>query len=577
MLQPSQRPPDLGPQYRGMSSLPSPRFQTQPGQYHATIVQLQQQEERVQHALGQRQQQLSQQQNLQNHQLNSQAAASNPTQAVLYQATQATAGLVPSHPIPAVQISQNIQPMPQVRQIQQVQQGQQEQVQQTQPMGSPNLTRNGARHEPTQVAQPSQPGGLQRHSYPQAKDPLIPPPHREITRPEYPHDASDRKALMMSLHQAHVRSPKRFVKDGETERFYQAVKSLSVGPAPVPPKNIIYEFHFEVTDAQLACAATKSKTSGGLLPVVEHFSGALRWRIRCCVAPTSVKMPSEQEWAILDANWPPNIFMTLNGQALDVRRHPHNGKDLPTDITDFVVCGNNVIKLGLPDPQCEKPQNRFVAVEVVETVSHSSVLESVWARGLIPKEVTLNTIKQRLTSPPDDDCVVFEEPDLSIDLADPFSATIFKVPARGVACTHMECFDLETWLNTRPAKPLIRCAHTGLAGKCSCANTAEPSNPDKWRCPICSMDARPSSLRIDGFLLAVRQQLEEEGKLQTKNMRVTADGSWSVLVEADDQDSDEEGAPVTVTATMAAKKSLAAAPAAATVVRRPEIEIIEID
>ncbi len=404
-----------------------------------------------------------------------------------------------------------------------------------------------------------------------ARDPLIPPLDREITRPEYPYDPSDRKAIMMSLHQAHVRSPKRIVKDGETERFYQAIKSFPVRPAPVAPKNTIYAFHFEVTEDQLAFAATKSKTAGGLLPVVEHFSGALRWRVRCCVAPTSSKIPAEQQWVTLDVNWPPNIFMTFNEQALDIRRHPHNGRDLPTEITDFLVCGTNVLKISLPAPQRERAQNRFIAVELVETLSHSSVIDSVWAQGVIPKEVTLKTIKQRLTSAPDDDGVVFEEPDLSIDLADPFSATIFKVPARGATCTHMECFDLETWLNTRPSKPLIKCPHSGLA--CACPNTPEPSNPDKWRCPICSKDARPYNLRIDGFLLAVRLQLEEEGKLQTKNMRVKADGSWTVVVEEDDEDSDDDGIPSSSTAGLGrvAKPTPQPAP------RRPEVEVIEID
>jgi zinc finger MIZ domain-containing protein len=52
----------------------------------------------------------------------------------------------------------------------------------------------------------------------------------------------------------------------------------------------------------------------------------------------------------------------------------------------------------------------------------------------------------------------------------------------------------------------------------------EPSNPDKWKCPICFKDARPYSLRIDIFLLSVRRQLEKEGKLYTKCVLVAADG-----------------------------------------------------
>jgi hypothetical protein len=374
----------------------------------------------------------------------------------------------------------------------------------------------------------------------------------------------------MSLHQAHVRSPKRVIKDGETERLYQAMKTFAVAPAPLAPKNThLYEFRFQVTEEQFAVAATKSKTDGVLLPVVEHSNGALRWRIRCCTVPTTTA-PTEQQWATLDVSWPSSIFMSLNDRPLDVRRVQHNGKDLPTEVTDFVICGTNTLKISIPDVQRGIAPNCYVAVELLETLNHSTIVKSVWSEGLIPEEETLATIKKRLEPTADDD-VCFEAPDLSIDLADPFTSTIFKVPARGAACTHMECFDLETWLNTRPSKPPIKCPHKLV--RCTCPNSPEPSNPDKWRCPICSKDARPHSLRIDSFLLKVRAQLERDGKLGTKCMRVKADGSWSVVLDEDeDGGSDGEGP----TARSASASVTANQPPPTTVVRK-EVEVIEID
>ncbi|KAL2133023.1 hypothetical protein VTI74DRAFT_3029 [Chaetomium olivicolor] len=449
-------------------------------------------------------------------------------------------------------------------------------VQHVQPLASPaGFTPSTAYHAPS----PATPlTATQRQWALQSTDPLFPPKGTMLTRTDWPHDPSDRKAIMMSLHQAHVRSPKRIIKDGETERFYQSIKSLAVGPTPLRPKNSIYEFRFEVTEEQFALATLKSQIGPALLPVVQHFNGALRWRLRCCLVPGSVTTPSEPQWATLEVSWPANIFMTLNGQALDVRRQSHNGKDLPTEITDFIICGTNVLKIGVPDMQRDSnTRNRFMAVEMLETLSHSTIITHIWSRGVIPEEETLATINKRLTSSTDDD-VSFEAPDLAIDLADPFSSTIFKVPARGMACTHMECFDLETWLETRPAKKSADCPHGGVS--CGCPSGEEPSNPDRWRCPICSKDARPYSLRIDGFLLKVRKQLEEEGKLRTKSMRVKADGSWTVILEEDDDGGSDEEAPaakkrasVGVGFGKAAKQGL---PAAMPSVRR-EMEVIEID
>ncbi|KAH8750283.1 hypothetical protein F5883DRAFT_691681 [Diaporthe sp. PMI_573] len=89
-----------------------------------------------------------------------------------------------------------------------------------------------------------------------------------------------------------------------------------------------------------------------------------------------------------------------------------------------------------------------LAVEVVETLSHSAVLEQVWATGVVDSAETLEEIRKRIQAVPDEDGIAVidrsgvKASELSIDLTDPFSASIFSIPARGSAYTHMECFDL---------------------------------------------------------------------------------------------------------------------------------------
>ena len=397
-------------------------------------------------------------------------------------------------------------------------------------------------------------------------DRLLPPMGSQIPRPEWPHDPSDKKAIMMSLHQAHLRSPKRIMKNASAERSYQAVKSLAVGPDLVVPRNVTHKLYFTVTDEQFALASRIASRNGDTQNIAEHFNGSLRWRFRCCRVDSPSSPPTEQQWVTLETRWPKTFYMTCNKEICDVRRQTHNGKDLPVELTDFIVRGQNIIEISLPEIHREGSLNRFMAVEVLETLSHSNVVSLVWETGLIPEEETLQVIKSRLNAPADDDGVAFEAPDLSIDLADPFSSVIFTVPARGVDCTHMECFDLENWLTTRPSKALPKCFHNQV--ECNCPNLLEPTVPDKWRCPICFKDARPYSLRIDGFLLNVRRQLEKEDKLNAKSMRVKQDGSWTaVLGSDDDADTDEEEqkrpSPKTSGPTTAARKQ--------------EIEVIELD
>ena len=464
-------------------------------------------------------------------------------------------------------------------------------AQQVEPaINAANPTNHGVQPGLTPAPRPSAHQAPQQGLPPIVTDPLLMPPLGTlITRTEWPYDPSDRKALLMSLHQAHVRSPTRVIKKGETERCYQATKLLPLEPTPIAPKETLYEFRFQVAEDQLPLAAIGSRVSAALLPVVEHSNGSLRWRIRCCMVSTWPEAPAEQDWVTLDTSWPCLIHMMLNDKVLEIRRHTHNGRDLPIEVTDMVVAGTNVLEIAFHEAPGEGIQNRLLAVEMLETFNHSTIVNSIWSRGIVPEVETLDTIRGRLTSSTDDD-VAFEAPDLSIDLADPFSSTIFKIPVRGDSCTHMECFDLENWLNTRPAKTPVKCSHK--PAQCACVVPVEPSNPDKWRCPICSKDARPCSLRIDGFLLKVRRQLEEEGKLHTKCLRVKADGSWSVVLEDGDDGASDDDGPVVVAgpsrATAATPPSLPAvrrtsqAPAArrmpqAPVAMRREVEIIEID
>jgi hypothetical protein len=207
------------------------------------------------------------------------------------------------------------------------------------------------------------------------------------------------------------------------------------------------------------------------------------------------------------------------------------------ELTDFVVPGLNKLKVATMEagPTADKIVRSFhLAVEVVETLSHSAVLEHVWATGVFSHAETLEKIRKRIEAVSDEDGIAMinqsgvTASELSIDLTDPFSASIFSVPARGLSCTHMECFDLETWLNTRPIKQAIK---NGQQCVSTDPTRLEPSEPDKWKCPICFGDARPRSLRIDSFLLSVRTRLEEGNKLDTKSILVTADGRWRAVGE----------------------------------------------
>ncbi|KAK4179916.1 hypothetical protein QBC36DRAFT_178948 [Triangularia setosa] len=439
------------------------------------------------------------------------------------------------------------------------------------------------------ITTPTGPGILQPTSNRQqpvaaVSDMLIPAKDVTIPRPEWPYEPTDRRSLASSLHQSDCRSPKRVSKDGTSERLFQAMNRFAIPPRLVRPQNSVYEFKFNVTKDQFGVALRTTRPDQTTeVPSSTHFDGALRWRLRCCKAGPSKIIPAEHEWVTKEMSWPRNIFIKFNKKTLEARRLPHNGKDLATELTDYVVCGSNILSIVIPISVSEEgngEQSYLIAVEVIETIGKRSAVRRVWANGLLPEEHTLQIIKKRL-APISDDGLIIEAPDLSVDMADPFTAKMFTVPARGASCTHLECFDLFTWLETRPSKPMVKCFH-GTAPNCGCPNPptqSEPSNPDKWRCPICLQDARPNSLRIDGFLHSIREQLAQQGKLQTKSIHVKMDGTWTAVVESDDDDLSETDTPAAVPSSTSSRKRKASS--TPTTARRPEVrrevEVIEID
>lgn len=410
---------------------------------------------------------------------------------------------------------------------------------------------------------------------------FVPRAGQVIERSDWPHSHQDRKSLMMSLHQAQARSPDRTRRaDEEEERHYQAVRSLAIEPF-----RLVYFHELELQVApethSLLCKVKELPRLNGQPPasiVHEYTNGSLRYRLRCCRIDTD-KAITESDWVTKETSWPDYIFPHFNGEKLVVRRGTHHGKDLPVELTDFVVPGTNKLKVATMQagPTADKIVRRFhLAVEVLETLSHSAILDQVWTAGVVDSAQTLEKVRKRIDAVPEEDGIAVIDrsgvtaSELSIDLTDPFSASIFSIPARGSACTHLECFDLETWLNTRPIKQATSHQHA-----LTCPKRLEPSEPDKWKCPICFADARPRSLRIDSFLLSVRRQLEERDKLDTKSILVSADGTWRPVIEpVDDEDAGSDGdGPVSKGAVANLRKR----PSKSSSVERAAVEIIELD
>ncbi|KAK0102510.1 hypothetical protein ONS95_006124 [Cadophora gregata] len=376
-----------------------------------------------------------------------------------------------------------------------------------------------------------------------------PPLQRSIVPPfGFTHTAFPALPDQVALHQAHLRSPRlvaadppppNIPTDSPSLRHYQAIRGFALPPTRISISTPLSKFDFRPSEAELAMIAQDIPHSNGQISDRQYHRGTLQYRVRCVQAKQAAVKCSIVEWVLKDTVWPEGAALSINKKHLELRRKNHHGKDLAIDITPFVrLPGPNMrsqISLSILRGRTKmKEHGYFLGVEVVEILQHDQILDMV-RKNRISATSSLDKIKRSLAGPIDeDDDIAMVISDISIDLADPFTARIFDTPVRGVSCLHRECFDLETFLLTRNSKP---------------KRPGQPCMIDVWKCPLCGKDARPYSLQIDDFLVSVRQTLEARGNLDVKAIWVGGEGNWRPKIEKrkappdpnDSDDSDDQG------------------------------------
>jgi hypothetical protein len=189
----------------------------------------------------------------------------------------------------------------------------------------------------------------------------------------------------------------------------------------------------------------------------------------------------------------------------------------------------------------------------VEIISFHSFTHAKSLAQLLPAIESRKQICGRLSrnTGDDDDELSIVSDYLTVTLVDPYTARIFTVPVRGRHCQHSECFDHETFIQTRALKP----------GDCSAIEA-------DWKCPICRQDARPQSLIVDGFLLEIRSELERTNRCDgARSLQIKADGTWELKT-----DEDAEGGTPELSRTAIKRKSAALENAIYPPGQRPKVD-----
>lgn len=321
--------------------------------------------------------------------------------------------------------------------------------------------------------------------------------------------------LRFSLHEAHLRSPSLKIASLSPAVYY-FWQEFILAPQRVLNANAIETFSFNLTKKDSECLAKPLPAPLGANEWQAIDKNHKTLRLRCIKWP-NIETPKHHEWATAHNSWIPYSFFALNKTSLQLRKKLHNGKDLPVDLTRLVKEGHNQLELAITStPGDTSHRDYLVAIERLGVMSFDSVKRRCHEQT-ISADQTINDIKRKLSEGGNsDDDVVMAESTLSINLRDPFiGSKMCDVPVRGTACLHHECFDLKTFLDTRPKEGEVTAA-------------------DSWLCPICKADARPNVLAVDEFLIQVRKALDAKGLSDTRAITVDRDGHWTPKPEERD-------------------------------------------
>lgn len=325
---------------------------------------------------------------------------------------------------------------------------------------------------------------------------------------------------LLALHQARLTTPEPIIpkvggSSPDIPRLFLVFQRFVLTPQLITKQQSYYSWQVNIPEVDIfrtAIDVTVMEEEGRPATKTkrEYRRGSFVYRLRCIKLTSGLH---EADWAIAPTFWPASCFISLDAQEIELRRKSHWGRNLACDLTRGIKAGPNIIEMSVHFSPEEMSDTYAIAIELIEVLDHSQCTHKLM---LIEEPKSLAAIVVSLnTAASDDDDVAIVDPHISIDLIDPFTAQIWKIPVRGKTCTHRECFDLEAFLDSRPNK------HAGVL----------LSSADNWKCPICNKDARPQCLVLDGFLLSVSKQLRagsDEGE-EMRAIRVTANGFWKPL------------------------------------------------
>ncbi|XP_060076777.1 zinc finger MIZ domain-containing protein 1-like isoform X1 [Ylistrum balloti] len=185
----------------------------------------------------------------------------------------------------------------------------------------------------------------------------------------------------------------------------------------------------------------------------------------------------------MNTNWPASVTVSVNANPLTIERGENKTSHKPLYLKGVCAPGRNTIQITVTACCC----SHLFVLQLVHRPSVRSVLQGLLRKRLLPAEHCITKIKRNFSNVASgggslngEDGV--EQTAIKVSLKCPITFRRITLPARGHECKHIQCFDLESYLQ-------LNCER------------------GSWRCPVCNKTALLEGLEIDQYIWGILTNL----------------------------------------------------------------------
>uniref|UniRef100_A0AAQ4QNU9 Zinc finger MIZ-type containing 1 n=1 Tax=Gasterosteus aculeatus aculeatus TaxID=481459 RepID=A0AAQ4QNU9_GASAC len=188
----------------------------------------------------------------------------------------------------------------------------------------------------------------------------------------------------------------------------------------------------------------------------------------------------------MNTNWPASVQVSVNATPLTIERGDNKTSHKPLHLKQVCQPGRNTIQITVTACCC----SHLFVLQLVHRPSVRSVLQGLLKKRLLPAEHCITKVKRNFSSVAassgntalnGEDGV--EQTAIKVSLKCPITFRRIQLPARGHDCKHVQCFDLESYLQ-------LNCER------------------GTWRCPVCNKTALLEGLEVDQYMWGILNAIQ---------------------------------------------------------------------